>query len=107
MEINTLVRHKKKPDIGIGCIAKIHKNNFSVNFGTYDVLKVSAENLIEIDTSKCKTITAHEYQKRIISDSSTLNDAIVGNELKHYVGIGWITTRVITETDLLKYPRVV
>jgi len=31
----------------------------------------------------------------------------VGNELKHYVGIGWVTEKVITYNDLKLYPRVI
>jgi hypothetical protein len=36
-----------------------------------------------------------------------LNNCIVGNELKEFVGIGWITIRVATEDDLKQYPRVI
>jgi hypothetical protein len=32
---------------------------------------------------------------------------IIGNELKQYVGIGWVSQRVITMDDLKRYPRLV
>jgi hypothetical protein len=104
--INTLVLHKKR-DLGIGCIAKEMKDSYKVNFGLVDSFSVKKYLVTVIDTSNCKTITAAQYRNRILDDNSTINYAIVGNELRHYVGIGWITHRVIELSDLEKYPRVV
>ena len=104
--INTLVTHKKK-NLGIGCISKEHKNNVTVNFGLYDTQKCKLADLNIVDLSECKTVSFSEFKNRILRDKSTLNDAIVGNEKKHYVGIGWVTDRVVTFDDLKKYPRVI
>jgi hypothetical protein len=104
--INTLVKHKNKT-LGIGCVSKVLNKSYKVNFGLEDVVSCKEDVLEVIDTSKCKTVTSQEFSRRILSDKSTLNNCIVGNELKEYVGIGWITLRVITEEDLKKYPRVI
>lgn len=105
--INTLVKHKKIKNLGIGCISKELKNSYKVNFGLQDVLTCKKDSLEVVDTSKCKNVSFQEFKNRILSDGSNLNYAIVGNELMNYVGIGWITLRVVTEDDLTKYTRVV
>jgi hypothetical protein len=105
--VNTLVIHKKLKSLGIGCIAKELKSSYKVNFGLDDVMTCKKDSVEVIDTSKCKTVTFMEYRNRILSDKSTLNYCIVGNELKHFVGIGWLTRRVVTLEDLKKYPRVI
>lgn len=105
--INTLVKHKKLKTLGIGCISKELKNSYKVNFGLQDVLTCKKDSLEIVDISKCKTISFQQFKNRILSDNSVFSYAIVGNELKHYVGIGWITVRVVTQDDLTKYPRVV
>lgn len=107
METNTLVRHKQLRSAGIGCISKILKGKVKVNFGTDDVMTCSPKMLIPVDTSKCKTVTLRQYQSRIMQDKSKLDKVIVGNELRHFVGIGWITVGVVTENDLAQYPRVI
>lgn len=107
LKTNTLVRHKKLTSLGIGCVSKILGKKVKVNFGTDDVATFSQAMLIPIDTSKCKTVSFQEFRSRIISDKSKLNKCIVGNELKEYVGIGWITLRVVTDEDLKTYPRVI
>lgn len=104
--INTLVTHKKL-NLGIGCIAKEFKNAVNVNFGLNDTKKCKLDQLNIIDISNCKTVTFSEFRNRIMREKSTLNDVIVGNELKEYVGIGWTTLRVINMSDLTKYPRVI
>jgi hypothetical protein len=105
MEVNTLVRHKS---FGVGCVSKKLSNKVKVNFGLYDVKTCVLSSLQEIDTEKCKTIDLHELNKLAIGNSKELPVyIIVGNELRHYVGIGWVTHRVITESDLKKYPRVI
>ena len=106
MEINTLVTHKKLK-LGIGCILKVLSKSVKVNFGVFDTKTCKVDQLKVVDTSNCKTVISHEYSSRILKDKSDLNDVIVGNKLKHYVGIGWITTRVITIEDLKHYPRVI
>ena len=105
--VNTLVIHKKLGSLGIGCISKELKNSYKVNFGLYDVKTCSKASIEPIDVSKCKTMTFNEYRNTIL-DTNTKNDyAIVGNELRHYVGVGWVTHGVITMDDLKKYPRVI
>jgi hypothetical protein len=107
MKANDLVTHKKLRSLGIGCVSKVLKSSLKVNFGTDDVMTIKGSMLNPVDTSKCKTITFNEFRSRILLDKSTLNKAIVGNELLEYVGIGWITERVVTHDDLNKYPRVI
>ncbi len=107
MKINTLVKHKKLKTLGIGCVAKVTGKKINVNFGLHDVAICSPSMLELVDTTKCKTVTFNEYRSRILSDKSTINKVIVGNELMEYVGIGWITLRAINQEDLEKYPRVV
>jgi hypothetical protein len=105
--VNTLVTHKKLKSLGIGCIAKEFSKTYKVNFGTMDVLTCKKNAVEPVDVSKCSTISFHEFNTRILRDNSTLNRAIVGNELKEYVGIGWITINVVTTNDLKLYPRVI
>lgn len=106
-KVNSLVTHKNLSSLGIGCIAKELKSQYEVNFGESDVVSVKKRLVNFIDTSGCKTVSFHEFRNRILSDKSKLDYVIVGNELKQYVGIGWITLRVVTMDDLTKYPRVV
>jgi hypothetical protein len=105
--VNTLVTHKKLKSLGIGCIAKELSKSYKVNFGLTDSLTCKKGALEIVDTSKGSTISFHEFNTRILRDNSTLSRAIVGNELKEYVGIGWITLRVVTTDDLKLYPRVI
>jgi len=104
--INTLVTHKTK-NLGIGCIAKELKNSYKVNFGTNDVITCKKDVINIIDTSKCKTMSFQELKKITYGNASINNYVIIGNELKEYVGIGWITIRITTLDDLKNYPRVV
>lgn len=103
---NTLVTHKKK-NLGIGCIARELKNSYKVNFGTDDVVTCKKDDVEVIDTSKCKTIGFRDFQRSTFTNNVSEEYVIVGNELKHYVGIGWITVRAITFDDLKKYKRVI
>ena len=105
--VNTLVRHKKLKSLNIGCVSNLMKSTVKVNWGLDDCSTHKPEDLEVVDTSKCKTVTVREFSSRILQDNSVLNDVIVGNEVKHYVGIGWVSRGVVTEADLKKYPRVV
>ena len=108
MEVNTLVRHKKLKSLGIGCISKVMKSSYKVNFGTEDVSTCKESMLIPIDTSKCKTITFKDFKRLSISNSKDLPEyVIIGNELKHWVGIGWVSHGVVKESHLKKYHRLV
>lgn len=110
MKTNTLVTHKKLSSLGIGCVSKIMSKKVKVNFGTDDVMTCDPKQLNIIDTTKCKTVSFNDYRNRIMmADKKTKNMdyAIVGNELKNFVGIGWATIRVVTEGDLKKFPRVI
>ncbi len=107
LSVNTLVRHKKLTSLNIGCVTKLTSKSVVVNWGIYDSEKHKPEELEVIDTSKCKTITMKEFTNRILNNNSKLDYVIIGNEVKHYVGIGWVTHKVVTEADLKKYPRVI
>lgn len=109
MEINTLVTHKKLKSLGIGCVSKIMSKKLKVNFGTEDVMTCDPKMLEVIDTSGCKTIKFSDFKAKTITNGFPNGEVcvIVGNELKNYVGIGWVTKRVVTHDDLKKYPRVV
>ncbi len=109
METNTLVTHKKLGSLGIGCVSKIMSKKVKVNFGTDDTMTCDPKQLNVIDTTKCKTVSLRKFQSRILmSDkNNTIDTVILGNELKHFVGIGWTTQGVVTMDDLKKYPRVI
>lgn len=106
MKVNDLVMHKEVPSLGIGCVSKVLPTKLKVNFGRDDVMTCLEKNLTVIDVSNCRTIPFSEYARRVLNNNSDLNDAIIGNVLMHFVGIGWVQNRVITEQDLKKYPRV-
>lgn len=106
MQTNTLVFHKRNKTLGIGCISKVLTKSVKVNFGTRDVKTCNKSMLEIVDTTKCKTVTFNEYRTRVLKDNG-VNDVIVGNELQKFVGIGWVTTRVVTLDDLKKHPRVI
>jgi len=105
--VNTLVTHKKMKSLGIGCVAKELSKSYKVNFGLNDTLTCKKDAIEIVDTSKGSTISFHEFNTRIFKNNSNLSRAIIGNELKEYVGIGWITLRVVTTDDLKLYPRVI
>jgi len=107
MKANTLVTHKKLSSLGIGCVAKELKASCKVNFGTHNVITCKKEMLVEVDVSKTKTVPFEKFKHRILQAVSSFNICIVGNELKEFVGIYWITKRVVTLDDLKTYPRVV
>ena len=109
METNTLVTHKKIKSLGIGCVSKVMKKSLKVNFGTEDVVNCNPKMLELIDTSGCKTMSFSEFKRKTITNGFPNGEvrAIVGNELREYVGIGWVTKRVVTYDDLKKYPRVI
>lgn len=107
MKVNTLVKLKSSPSLGIGCVSKELKKSCKVNFGSEANLTCKKSDLVEVDVSGCKTVPFKEFQMRIMQDNSTLNNVILGNEIYEYVGIGWIPIRVITMADLKVYPRVI
>lgn len=107
MEANTLVTHTKIRSLGIGCVAKKMKRKIRVNFGTDDYIDCEESMLKKVCVKKSKTISFKTFRSRILHDNSSLDFAIVGNELKQFVGIGWITIRVVTEADLKIHPRVI
>jgi hypothetical protein len=104
---NTLVTHKKIQSLGIGCISKVLSKFVKVNFGLSDTKTCSTNQLNLVDVSNCKTVPFNDFRNRILQEKSDLNIVIVGNEVKEFVGIGWMTLRVVQLSDLLKYPRVV
>ena len=102
--VNTLVTHKKHK--GICCVSKELTNHYIINVGLRDTKKVSKSSVKVVDTSNCKTITFTDFRVMSMTNKVDTN-VIVGNELKQYVGIGWVTVRLVTYDDLKKYPRVV
>lgn len=106
MNVNTLVKHKTK-NLGIGCISKVLSKSVKVNFGTDDCITVKTEMLTLVDVSKSKTIPFDVLRKQSFLNTVKDSPVIIGNELKHYVGIGWISKGVITESDLLTYKRAI
>lgn len=107
MKINTLVTHKQLKSVGIGCISKVLKTKYKVNFGRHDVMDCSKKMLVEVDTSKCKEIEFNKFKVMQLSVENAPDYVIIGNELKHYVGIGYVSHGVVTLEDLKKYPRIV
>lgn len=106
--VNTLVTHKNFPEWGIGCISKELSKTYHINFGKFDNKSVKKELVDIVNTSNCRTISHEEVKYRIFSSKAVLDDIVIlGNEVKEYVGIGWITLRVVTLDDLNNYPRVV
>ena len=109
MVVNTLVKHKTL-SMGIGCIAKVYKKHYTVNWGLDSNSKVLQKDVELIDTSLCPTIKFSKYRNRILMsdpDTKNLDEVILGNVVQHFVGIGWIDRSVVTEEDLKKIPRVV
>lgn len=106
MKTNTLVTHKKFRELGIGCVAKVLKKSVQVNFGARMVKTCDPDELVRIDVKDCKTISLRKYTDRVLMSSGP-DMVILGNEVMHFVGIGWTFTRVVNVEDLKKYPRVV
>lgn len=106
MEVNTLVKHKKLKSLGIGCVSKVLESSVRVNFGLTDTFRCKPSSLEVIDTTNFPTIKYSEFRNRILQTDG-INYCIVGNELKQFVGIGWVTIKVVTIEDLKKYPRVI
>ena len=106
---NTLVTHNKKTTLGIGCIVKVLAKNVKVIFGDRYIISCTPRQLTEVDTSKCSTMTFDAFKSRSIGNTweGGNNIVIIGNEVRQYVGIGWVTLRVVTGKDLLKYPRII
>lgn len=108
MEANTLVTSTKAAFEGIGCVAKKLKASVQVNHGTSAVITCKPEHLLPVDVSGCKTITFSELQILSATNSKNLpGHVIIGNEVKQWVGIGWVSVGVVTADDLKKYPRVI
>ena len=108
MEINTLVRHKKLTSLGIGCISKVMKSSYKVNFGVDDCITCKESMLIPVDVSSAKTLPFDDFRRMSVCNSKDLpGKVIIGNEVKEWIGIGWISQGVVDEDDLKKYPRIV
>lgn len=107
LEVNDLVEHKKGRFKGIGCVAKAKRNGLEVNHGTDEVMVCKAELLEKVDTSDCTEMTMVEFRAQNIGGNPKHDTVIIGNEVKHYVGIGWVSNGVVTREDFKKYPRIV
>lgn len=105
LSVNSLVTSRKFE--GIGCVSKVFSKHVNVNIGKTGSVKILKKFIDAVDTSKCKTITFHAYKNQILVNDPNLTYVILGNELMHYVGIGWVSSRVVDGEDLKKFPRVV
>lgn len=106
MKINTLVIHKHNRFDGIGCVSRAGKTIVRVNHGLEGVMSCKPSALEVINTANFPTIKYSAFRNRILQTGG-INYCIVGNELKQFVGIGWVTLKVVTIEDLKKYPRVI
>lgn len=107
MVINTFVELKGLPFLGIGCVSKVLKKTVRVNFGTDDCIILDPKQLVLVDVSKTETITFQEFQTMSMANAVRTPALIIGNEVKEWVGIGWISKRIVTKQDLLKLKRVI
>jgi hypothetical protein len=106
MKCNTLVIHKKLP-LGIGCVVKVFKSSVNVNFGESDVVKVKTSLLDVVDVSMCDTVDWSEIRKKVLLHQDDIPLLIIGNEVKEWVGFGFVTKNVVTNEDLSKYKRII
>lgn len=116
MKINQLVKVKvlirpAKTDYlmngKIGVITRVSKARVEVRFKDDTFIQFRPEQIEIVDTHHCETVPYSRYRKRIIDEKDTLDRVILGNELKAFVGIGWVTEDWVTERLLGMYPRVV
>ena len=107
MQAGQLVTLIKEPELGIGCVSKLLKVSYRVNFGTAEVRTCKPTELRKVNTADVSKISFSEFRSRILKDKSTLNKCIVGNEVMEYVRIGWISRGVVTLKDLKEIPMVV
>lgn len=108
-KVNELVKHKRIAQFGIGCVSKVTSRHIYVNWGTDDTEKHTASQLTAVDTSMCEEVPMSLFRALNITngwkdDQSVM---IIGNEVKHWVGIGWVSRGVVKDSDLKKYPRLV
>ncbi len=99
--------HYEKPNIGV--ISRILKTRIEVRFSSECFMKFRPEQIHIVPTDHCETIPFSEFKRKSITNSfSGEARVIVSNEIKHYVGIGWVIEKFVeNESDLLKYPRLV
>lgn len=103
-----LVTSKKNEFSGIGCVAKFLKKNVRVNHGTDAVMTCNPKNLSPVDVSMSTKITFSELHRLSFVNSNKLpKRIIIGNEVREYVGIGWVSLGVVTPEDLKKYPIII
>jgi len=108
MKVNDLVYHKHRRLRGIGCISKVLKTKVKVNFGLDGEFTYNPSDLVLIDTSKTKTISFEDFKRMSFINSKKLPEyVIVGNEVRKWIGISWVATRVVKEEDLKTLKRVV
>ena len=96
MQLGSLIKHEQ---YGIGQVLKVLTKAVKAKFGLNNeyIVTIQPKDLVELDTNGVKRMTYFEATKYT-------DDIIVGNLIKNYVGIGWITIRIVNENDLLKFP---
>lgn len=107
MDVNTLVHHVKRPNIGIGSVLKATKNNVTVKFGFYDTIIVAPELLKEVDVTKSKTMNVSKIGKMVLAGKKRPKTIIIGNEVRKIVKGMYTADHVVTEEDLSKYVRII
>jgi hypothetical protein len=105
MKVNTLVRKSGMNRIGVIC--RVLKRSVEVRWDQEHFEKVKPESLERVNVAGCRTISFTDFKRQTMLNTVKENRVILGNELKEYVGIGWLTNRLINEEDLLSFPRVV
>ena len=91
----------------IGVITRVLKTRVEVRFKDDTFIKFRPEQIETIATHHCETVAFSRYQARILNQDQELDRVILGNELKKFVGVGWVTEDYVTERLLGMYPRVV
>ena len=104
MEKNTLVKHRHLDSLGIGIVNRSLKRSIEVKFGQNDIGKFSPSELAPVDMSHIQTIPRSDFESGYVQDPYL----IVGNVLKHFLGIeGYIFIRTATEEDLARFRVVI
>jgi hypothetical protein len=93
----------------IGVITRILETRVEVRFTEEDFYKFKFEQIVPVDISESFTVSFSELRRRSITNNfdNFATKVILGNEVKEYVGIGWVLQNYVTEKDLALYPRVV
>ena len=106
MKVNQLVN---VTGYNIGVISRVLKKSVEVRFDENTYIKVKPERIRYVDDSATTTIPWSEFIRKSLTHEwdSYKGKIILGNEVKEWVGFGWVTRRIVNDTDLIYWPRVV